>query len=768
MILVYQPQLLLAKRPKDPKRPLCPETLVGHTKQVLTSFQTLFGRLEFPSRLVDEWLRFFGLGSDSFPEFYTNGMATAGLHDVGKSNSGFQEALSGGVQLLYHEHLSGLLMVLPEVEEWLKSISHLDPDLVIGAVISHHLRAKREEFASPLHPDRKRFKVYEAGIIEVVRLTGDILKLPAEIRPMMDTVWSFENASGLIHLREVLIKKMNLFRRRLRCEEKARRLLMAIRAALIVADSAGSGLVREGKDVTSWLGEVFPERERITAEEIQAKVIEPRLRQIEQSGISFRWNDFQDAAEHLAPRTLLLASCGSGKTLAAWRWIKGRLTDKPTGRVIFLYPTRATATEGFRDYVSWAPEADAALMHGTSAYELENLFDNPDDERHLKDFTTQERLFAIGYWPRRIFSATIDQFLGFMQNVYKSVCLLPLLADSVVVVDEVHSFDHSLFAAFKRFLRDFDVPVLAMTASLPRQRCQDLAEQCGMEVFPEDQRQFSDLEAISNLPRYFVHLIDGPETARGVAEAELAKGQRVLWVVNTVDRCQQLALSLNASCYHSRFKLEDRRRRHQEVIGAFQHRRAAVLTLTTQVCEMSLDLDADVLITESAPITSLIQRLGRCNRRARPKDGKLGDIYIYRPEDHHPYHPDDLAGLNDFLADLDNQTCSQSRLQELLEQHASGEVEVQRYAAFLECGPWAVSRESSLRDINEFTVPAVLDVDVERFLELRRCRQPIDGLLVPAPRRLVETDGRLGRFPGVAPGKHYLPRYGLFKEPVEA
>ena len=39
------------------------------------------------------------------------------------------------------------------------------------------------------------------------------------------------------------------------------------------------------------------------------------------------------------------------------------------------------------------------------------------------------RLYALGFWTRRIFSATVDQFLSFLQYGYGSVCLLPLLAD---------------------------------------------------------------------------------------------------------------------------------------------------------------------------------------------------------------------------------------------------------------------------------------------------------------------------------------------------
>jgi len=75
---------------------------------------------------------------------------------------------------------------------------------------------------------------------------------------------------------------------------------------------------------------------------------------------------------------------------------RGALGKKAGDRVLFLYPTRGTATEGFRDYVSWAPAEEAALAHGTAAYDLEEMFENPADSHAEKDFTSEDRLYALG------------------------------------------------------------------------------------------------------------------------------------------------------------------------------------------------------------------------------------------------------------------------------------------------------------------------------------------------------------------------------------
>ena len=159
------------------------------------------------------------------------------------------------------------------------------------------------------------------------------------------------------------------------------------------------------------------------------------------------------------------------------------LNRRPVGHVIFLYPTRGTATEGFKDYVSWAPEADASLLTGTASYELQAIAENPTDSTEEKDFTTDERLFALGFWGKRFFSATVDQFLCFITHSYSGLCLLPVLADSVVVIDEVHSFSRGMFDNLISFLQHFDIPVLCMTATLPKTRRNEL-EKVGLVVFP--------------------------------------------------------------------------------------------------------------------------------------------------------------------------------------------------------------------------------------------------------------------------------------------
>lgn len=747
-----------------------PKTLLCHTKDVMASVELLYGNVNAPTRLAQEWLRFFRLKNDDYERFLINTLAAAACHDLGKANDGFQKAVRRkGDQSIRHEHLSGLLLCRPDFKQWLGHNPLLDFDVILSSIISHHLKVDQERWGRSLGGS-KSFRVLadKKEFTELLDVIGETLSLPVPFQHNIPLFWSFQTDSSSFFNFTCLLdsakNQAHRFEKAIRRYPQQLSFLCSVKAALLAADSAGSSVVRAGHDLGSWLKASFGPS--LSARDIHDKVIQPRVQEIERKTRSvFKLQDFQKQAGNLSERALLLAPCGSGKTLAAWNWIAARLWIKPAARVLFLYPTRATATEGFRDYVAWAPEEDAALAHGTAAYDLAEMFGNPADTRTEKDFTTEQRLYALGFWQKRLFSATADQFLAFMQNQYGPLCLLPLLVDSVVVVDEIHSFDRAMFSAFTTFLRKFDVPVLCMTATLSEERQRTLVKECGLQLFPETLNSLHDLKERAEHPRYRLHITSREDAERKARQA-LQEKKKVLWVTNQVRKCQDITLSMKqwfvgeiVQCYHSRFKLADRRIRHKSVINAFQGKTGPLLAVTTQVCEMSLDLDADVLVTEYAPIAAIIQRMGRCNRRGESGDGRCGEVYTYRPTDYLPYKSEEISEAESFIRALDGKVLSQSDLEATMVKHQFDQREPERFSSFLESGCYAMSYP--YREGEEFTVPAILDSDVKDWLSSVERGQPADGFVVPVPQRLAKPCSTLGRFLKMAPATHYHRDYGF-------
>ena len=793
---------LLAKSKSRHDLSLPPEiTLIGHTNCVLKAVESLFGEEGSPTRLGRSWLRFFGLSEADFNSFLRHLRVAAAAHDWGKANDGFQDAVTnGGEQVVRHEHLSGLLLaeVIAQAQSWL-SEARIDEAVLLATVISHHVKVAQERpLSENKHAlgaligkrDSLRFHSNHRDFTAVWKMVQAEVGSPCPLDLGFPESWDKKT----IREKSTELKKtLERMHRRLRDDG---RWVAAVRSGLIVADAVGSAVVRfdRGADklaeeaIEAWVADCFSTT--LTGKEVWDKVTAKRIEELREKK---RWDDqighefegvrgfsrFQCEVAAQGPRVLLTAACGSGKTLAAWNWIKAQLDarppDRPISRVLFLYPTRATATEGFRDYVSWAPEDEAGLLSGTAAYELDGMFETPDDSNDRRkglEYQSSPRLYSLGHWSKRVFSATADQFFPFMQYGYGPLCLLPLLVESILVVDEVHSFDTSMFNTLRRFLKEFpDAPVLCMTATLSDERRADLVS-CGLQPYWEDETPLGGAVVDSDHPRYRVKWIDREE-AKWLASGALDDRKRVLWVSNRVADCQEafdnfrdeeftLSEETTAFCYHSRFKLEDRKERHKELIRAFQEAvregaaSRAVFGATTQVCEMSLDLDAEILVTELAPIASLIQRMGRCNRDSKKMRGRpIGRVYVLKPEPgkEKPYEREELDLARRFVDELNGRDVSQRELDRIYKLHDPGGIEPEKLCPFLDSGAYADGKEDSFREIDEFTVECILDADETRVLAAIKEKRPIDGFIVPVPRYPLDLTVQRD------PEKSHLPRW---------
>lgn len=124
------------------------------------------------------------------------------------------------------------------------------------------------------------------------------------------------------------------------------------------------------------------------------------------------------------------------------------------------------------------------------------------------------------------------------------------------------------------------------------------------------------------------------DVARLVTEAT-TDGGCVLVVRNTVRRAQEtyrvlkdaLPDGTEVRLLHSRFLAADRKQREGEVTrllgpptagGGDSARPHRLVVVGTQVVEQSLDIDADLLVTDLAPTDLLLQRIGRLHRHPRP------------------------------------------------------------------------------------------------------------------------------------------------------
>ena len=146
--------------------------------------------------------------------------------------------------------------------------------------------------------------------------------------------------------------------------------------------------------------------------------------------------------------------------------------------------------------------------------------------------------------------------------------------------------------------------------------------------------KFRDFSESSDWLRHKVDIRDGEMDIDEIVEQGLEK--KVLIICNTVSKAQQIYKELEERTeevylLHSRYIRRDRNQLEKMIMQFSEDRDATGIWVTTQLVEASLDIDFDILYTEMCTADSLLQRMGRCNRKAR-YEPKEANIIVYANE----------------------------------------------------------------------------------------------------------------------------------------
>ncbi|MYW50332.1 CRISPR-associated helicase Cas3' [Streptomyces sp. SID8376] len=272
--------------------------------------------------------------------------------------------------------------------------------------------------------------------------------------------------------------------------------------------------------------------------------------------------------------------------------------------------------------------------------------------------------FAVG---------TIDQALMAVLPVRHNALRLLALSGKTFIVDEAHAYDpymQVLLGRLLNWLGAYGVPVVLLSATLPASVSDRLIKEylqgaghktraLSKQTFPvpypgwlyvdgdsgraaqissarrREQARARSME-LGVVVEPVVHGSDGGARARlAVIERLLkpvseAEGGTALVVCNTVGDAQDTYLRLrerfdershaqggSVQLLHARFPGDVREARTREVtqgLGRTGPRPLRRIVVATQVVEQSLDLDADIVISDLAPLSLLLQRAGRCWR----------------------------------------------------------------------------------------------------------------------------------------------------------
>ena len=344
------------------------------------------------------------------------------------------------------------------------------------------------------------------------------------------------------------------------------------------------------------------------------------------------------------PFAILRAPTGAGKTDAALLWAQHQIEKARADRLVIAMPTRFTSNALS---VNIAENLSQRGLYHSSARFYE-------EERRKKNEAKADEVFDSNYFTKEMLLArlletpvtvtTIDHLCIALTGAREDHHgIFWGLAHSCVVIDEADFYDDFTqrnMIVLLRALRVLDVPVLVMSATVP-ESARELYNLSGFkaEKIYEDK---SDIER----KRCRIHRagrVQKPDDISHLLETAL-DGKPLIIYANTVERAQAYRKWFDCDgfkqddivLYHSRFCEPDKVAIEEKLLDlmgreAWENGTQKGVAILTQIGELSVNISADVMISDLCPIDRLTQRAGRLSRFHKPEDNFIGELHVVLP-----------------------------------------------------------------------------------------------------------------------------------------
>ncbi len=549
------------------------------------------------------------------------------LHDVGKATIQFYEEkfIEGKNKKSYHPLYALYFTRGLEKKGLGPKFKSRFIDIISPAVISHHTSlyddlyvdvAKKEDpvFFEEIFDFLGKYKEYYALIF------NDECPYEIDFKEVFEKNKenSLKNMLRSDSLEEGVIDFFNKFKGpsiKERDKKIMRDIFAFVNGIVIYSDWIASGMdFNKFSDSDSEIKKLL---EKIKSRAIEKKIIA--------KGSDFKLKDFQKRVMESDGNVIITVPTGSGKTEAALLWALKNLKNGYT-RIIYTMPTQTTSNALYERFVEYFGEENVGLVHGSALIVLDEKL----EEKDAREVMSKMRVFS-----KPITVATLDSFILPFLNVKKWTLTNLFFRNSLLIIDELHSYDAKLQGTLKRvleiYVNKYNNKFCMMSATVPRH-----VEDYLLDSF--DYTSITQEDLFNFRPAEIKSVDEKIESAAHQIVEDFKKGKKVLVVLNTVKKAREMyqilrdsgifeimentpvlgdvnSLRGNLILYHSEFTKEHRRLKEWEILEKERGFKSGLVLVATQVVEISLDIDFDVLYTELAPIDAIIQRIGRINRR---------------------------------------------------------------------------------------------------------------------------------------------------------
>ena len=331
----------------------------------------------------------------------------------------------------------------------------------------------------------------------------------------------------------------------------------------------------------------------------------------------------------------ITAPTGSGKTLAAFNAalkLRSLLHEREGSLPAIIYCLPFTSVIE-QNHAVYRDVLDAAGVEVTSEILLKHHhLSDPVYSSSNTEFDPDNSELFTESWRSEIVVTTFHQLLySLFSGRNRNLKRCAALANAIVIMDEVQSIPRKYWDTVRRMFlaagATLNSRFLLMTATQPLLFTDDMSR----ELLPGYERFFAALSRVRLVNR-MEPTTDLDEFFEIVsAEVEAAPELSRMCIINrkgvkVFDRlfeqfCSRLT-DRPVFALSTRLTPKDRRRRIEEIRAALAEG-IPCFVLTTQLVEAGVDLSVDVVDRDLAPLDSIIQSAGRCNRHGGNRPGTV-------------------------------------------------------------------------------------------------------------------------------------------------
>jgi CRISPR-associated endonuclease/helicase Cas3 len=351
-----------------------------------------------------------------------------------------------------------------------------------------------------------------------------------------------------------------------------------------------------------------------------------------------------DAAEWPVGLLSLTVPTGGAKTLSSLALALKHSARHGLRRVIYVAPYLSILDQNadvIREALGFSPDTSVVLEH-------HSLAEPPGDENQ-EDTVRETAARRAENWDAPLVITTSVQFFESLFSNMPSRCRkLHNIARSVVVLDECQSLPPRLVAPtcamVKQLVEEMNCTVVLCTATQPDFDHDDLNDQERLqaaEIIPPKLDLFNRLKRVElSWPAGTNETMNWQEVVQAMLAGRESERPAALCVVNTRRAARELFAELRqhtseglfhlstSMCPAHRLAILDRVRRRLN-----EHRPCYLVS--TQLIEAGVDVDFPFVMRELAPLESVIQAAGRCNREGllNGQDGSPGGrVVVFRSQ----------------------------------------------------------------------------------------------------------------------------------------